>query len=356
MSSDACIIIDPSIVKKGKLGQGGQGKVYYAVSEIYGEVALKKFTEQTRFDRESNILSQISHPYVIRQYGIIKIDNRDYIMMEYASNGTLKDYIIQNKLSWDEKYQLAKDITRGVQKIHEQGILHRDIKNINILMDHKNRPKLADFGFAKHDISKSSNNSALTVCWSPPESFNGQYIDKSDIFSLGMVFWNIACEVEPYNGLIPNEILKRVFNYDLPAIPENAPADFKDIIKMCWHKDPSRRPSASSIIRFFSKDDEIWKFCCHPDFESDIFKAVQMGNKPSVIHLLSNGTDINIRYNMDTLGNMNEMKNSTLLHIATRCNQLDMVELLLKYDAKHNLKDSSVNIITFQNLPYSILF
>ena len=158
------------------LGKGGCGEVYLAESKTLGKVAVKKMIlegeEQImqEFLNEAELLSKMNSPYIIRFLGTSRIKEGECIVMEYATNGTLFHFLEllrkshnDTTFSWDKRYQMAQDITRGLLLMHSQGVLHRDMKSLNILLDQNMTAKISDFGLSKIKTKSLTTSSSLYV-------------------------------------------------------------------------------------------------------------------------------------------------------------------------------------------------
>jgi len=361
------------------LGEGGCGKVYLAKSKKYGTVALKKtiFQEDEKvmkdFQNEVDLLYKIMHPNVIRFYGTSKSKKSQYIVMEYAANGTLFEFLgnlrknnLEDSFFWDERYKIAQDITKGLLCTHESKVLHRDMKSANILLDLNMTAKISDFGLSKikkgtqmisaaHGVTNDVFGSLL---WKAPETFSmdNLYTEKADIYALGVIFWEIAtCQV-PYEGIDIHTIYIAVENGKRPQIPPSCPEAFKNLIELCWSQDPKQRPSAVEVSRLIdeinndclkaeNKDFEMekWKITKPPDFEENIFKAAAKGKLTTIIYLLANGNNINESFPNDSYDGWYGLKNSTPLHFSSRYGHLSVVEYLVNQKADINSKDENDN-------------
>jgi len=230
------------------------------------------------FLNEAELLSKLNSPYIIRFFGTSRNKEGECIVMEYATNGTLfhfLDFLRKRKsestFSWDKRYQMAQDITRGLLLMHSQGVLHRDMKSLNILLDQNMTAKISDFGLSKIKTKSQTTSSNLYVqnnvfgslLWKAPETFSikNPYTDKADIHALGIVFWEIAsCQV-PYEGFDAHTIESSVLRGERLEIPSSCPCGFKEIIEICWHHEPKQRPTASIVFdKFFKIIGQIPKF------------------------------------------------------------------------------------------------
>jgi len=253
------------------LGKGGCGEVYLAESKTLGKVAVKKMLIEgedqiiQEFLNEAELLSKMNSPYIVRFFGTSRNKEGECIVMEYATNGTLFHFLEflrknnnESTFSWDQRYQMAQDITRGLLLMHSQGVLHRDMKSLNVLLDKDMTAKISDFGLSKiktksQTISSSlyvQNNVFGSLLWKAPETFSkdNPYTAKADIYALGMIFWEIASCQAPYDKWEQQQILFHVFSGNRLDIPSTCPAGFKDLIKFCWHQEPKQRPTASNVF------------------------------------------------------------------------------------------------------------
>jgi len=258
------------------LGKGSCGEVCLVESKTLGEVAVKKTLlgedelVMQEFLNEASLLSKMNSPYIIRFFGISRNKEGESIVMEYAAKGSLFHFLEmlrkenhESSFSWDKKYQMAQDITRGLLLMHSQGVLHRDMKSLNILLDKDMTAKISDFGFSKIKTKSQTtlssfyvqNNVSGSLLWKAPESFSirNRYTDKADIFALGIIFWEIAtCQV-PYEGFDADTIKDSVKSGKRLEIPSTCPERFKELIELCWLQEPKQRPTASNVFDFISQ-------------------------------------------------------------------------------------------------------
>jgi len=375
-----------------KLGKGGYGEVYLAKTKKWGPVAIKASNLDPdhplypEFLNEAEILSKMCSPDIIRFFGLIEFKNTQYIVMEYAPKGTLFEFLcylrennLESSFSWDKRYQMALDITRGLHYIHSERVLHRDMKSSNVLLFEDLRAKISDFGLSKIKIENNqtfstlyvTNNVEGTYRWKAPETLtdDDRYTDKADIYSLGIIFWEIASCQFPYAKLKDSAVLIYVHYGERLEIPSTCPADFKEIIELCWSHDPKQRPDAPFILEKISRiienqgiekstitkygeqkqlteEDKIkkgfdyilmdkYRSAKPPDFEEDIFEAAAKGKLTSIIYLLRNGTKVNKKYQKEYYDGRG-MKNSTPLHFSSRYGHLSVVEYLVHQKADIN--------------------
>jgi len=324
------------------LGKGGCGEVFLAESKTLGLVAVKKtiLHESDRviqeFLNEAELLLKMNSPNIIRFYGTTKSNVGECIVMEYAVNGTLYHFLeyyrnrnAEDSLSWGKKYQIAHDISRGLFFMHSRGVLHRDLKSMNVLLDDRMKAKISDFGLSqiktKNQISSSilgvQNNVFGSLLWKAPETFSirNPYTEKADVYSLGIIFWELAtCQV-PYENHDPHTIESSVLRGDRLDIPSSCPEGFKELIEQCWCHDHTQRPSASNI---FEKLDLIIDKSHQTDTSDHFYfnNTRIQGSSPNMTVTLNEGFESNNKNSdLDFLGSVFERT----LTIDTECNYME---------------------------------
>ena len=253
-----------------KIGEGAQGEVYLAKDKRLGrKVAIKSLhvdlitntVLKERFIGEAKLLGQLSHSSIVSLYDYVVDTSGYHLIMEYLKGNQLDDYI--NKVSGPINEIRAIDIflqvLDGIHHIHKLNIVHRDIKPSNIIIDENDKTKLLDFGIAK-DYSNDPNLTVVgqsvggtPMYMSPEHISNAKITVQSDIYSLGVTFWNMLTGKAPYEGLSLAKIYSKIENEELPPIEKIYPFASKklnDIIKKATAKDPKKRyDSCLSFIR-----------------------------------------------------------------------------------------------------------
>ena len=248
--------VDLSIEKL--IGHGSFGKVYRVNWESKMTVAAKfipKIISSERIENEVNILKKLHHKYIITFYKMYDVGRFSIILMEYASKGSLYDYMKhRNFIEQDIRLKWQTQATESVQYLQYYFIVHMDIKSSNFVITSKDTLKLIDFGQAKQ-LSKSKLDtfgSGGTTKWQAPEVFKYGFVSlKADIFGLGIVFSELETCGEPYKGLSKDEVSRRVAEeYLRPYIPSSTCThpSIKNLIELCWHEDPSKRPCPEFIL------------------------------------------------------------------------------------------------------------
>lgn len=202
-----------------KLGAGGMGEVYLAEDTTLPRKVALKFLAQSyaeipefkaRFKREAEAAAAIRHPNIIVIHEIGEVANRPYFVMEYIEGESLGELIARKELPIHEVIDMLIQVCDGLRKAHQQGVIHRDIKPSNIMLDQDGLVKIVDFGLAKlQDASNITAEGARmgTIPYMPPEQDLGQELDqRSDIFSLGVVLYELIARQYPFRGDTPQAI------------------------------------------------------------------------------------------------------------------------------------------------------
>jgi serine/threonine protein kinase len=242
------------------IGSGGMGVVYKAEdTNLKRNVALKflppeltkdKETEE-RFIREAQSASSLQHNNICTIHEINKTDDgRFFICMDYYEGETLKEKISRGTLNFDETVDISIQISEGLEKAHEKGIIHRDIKPANIFITTEGVVKILDFGLAKLSgrtkLTKAQSTLG-TVAYMSPEQASGDEVDnKTDIWSLGVILYEMIAGQSPFQGDYEQAVIYSIMNED-PKHPRefrnNLPEDFERIILRSLEKDPKSRYS-----------------------------------------------------------------------------------------------------------------
>ncbi|KAF0420603.1 kinase-like protein [Gigaspora margarita] len=199
-------------------------------------------------DDESSETEQLGKTYP--QSGII-------LVLQYANNGNLRDYLQDKqheslyKISWVELIKIAKEITLGLIYLHNKDIIHRDIHSKNILMN-DNKVLIADFGVSKQLNDSNSTNTTIAgmPAYIEPEYIKGNSSTlnkKSDIYSLGVLFWELTSGVPPFDKHCPLAIVLEISKNKREKIIFNTPAGYSNIYRNCWSSDPNQRPTLDKI-------------------------------------------------------------------------------------------------------------
>jgi serine/threonine protein kinase/cytochrome c-type biogenesis protein CcmH/NrfG len=243
------------------VGSGGMGEVYKARDTRLDRVVAIKIllvdlgdhSARQRFQREARTASSLNHPHILAVYDVGEVGGRQYLVTELVDGGTLKTWAAETPRTWREIAELLHGVADGLASAHEAGILHRDIKPDNILVGKNGYAKLADFGLAKlaegaeatrTETREQTRHGVIvgTIAYMSPEQASGRTVDgRSDIFSLGVVLYELLAGRRPFGGATDLEVLQTVINGPLPPLGEHIPQPVRMIAEKALEKDPSDR-------------------------------------------------------------------------------------------------------------------
>jgi TolB-like protein/Tfp pilus assembly protein PilF/predicted Ser/Thr protein kinase len=215
-----------------KIGEGGMGAVYKALdTKLNRNVALKFLPARllcdddakTRFEHEAKAASGLNHPNIATIYELDEAEGRCFISMEYLEGGSLKDLMRDKELSFGEILDLALQIGEGLRAAHESGAVHRDVKPDNIMLTRKGQAKITDFGLAKLRgvTGLTTKGTTLgTLQYMSPEQVQGKGVDhRSDIFSFGVVLYEMVTGQRPFKGDNEAAVMHSILTWDpAPAV------------------------------------------------------------------------------------------------------------------------------------------
>jgi eukaryotic-like serine/threonine-protein kinase len=252
-------------VLEREIGSGGMSTVFLGRDEVLERPIAVKLLKPgyaetdvgARFRREGRTAASLSHPNIVQVYdaGEDEFEGRrtSYIVMEYVPGGDLKDLIDRRgALSGGDVARLS-EVAAGLAHAHERGVIHRDIKPHNILLDENGRPKLTDFGVARAlDATHATRTGSYlgTALYSPPEQLRGDGVTpKSDVYSLGVTLYHAATGQPPFVGA-PIEIASQHVS-KVPSPPRElndaVSPSLEALILDCMNKDPDARPTADEV-------------------------------------------------------------------------------------------------------------
>ena len=248
------------------LGSGGMGAVYLAADPQLGRMVALKFLHHNdpalvvRFLREARAQARVEHPNLCQVHEVGEVEGRPYISMQYIEGKSLSE--LRGRLSTETTVRIVRDVARAVHAAHKTGLIHRDLKPANILVDREGRPWVVDFGLAQEQGEEGLTRTGLisgTPAYVSPEQAQGAALDRrTDVYSLGVVLYELLTESVPFAGPSAAGTLVRVLQ-DEPEPPRRRkpaiPADLETIVLKCLEKDPARRYESA---RALAEDLDRW--------------------------------------------------------------------------------------------------
>ncbi len=259
------------------LGRGGMGEVYRARdAKLRRDVALKTLSDRfvshpdrvRRFEQEALAAAALNHPNIVTVYAVDRFDDVTCLTMELVDGGTLATVIPRDGLPLDQLLKLAIPLVDGVSAAHKRGITHRDLKPANVMVTADRRPKILDFGLAKlaDDANAPETLTGLptetitaegvvlgTVAYMSPEQVEGKIRDhRSDIFSLGVILYEMATGERPFKGDSGASLLSSILTHTPPPVGDikaMIPSELGRIIRHALVKDRERRYQTAADLR-----------------------------------------------------------------------------------------------------------
>lgn len=276
-----------------KVGAGGMSDVYKAKDHILSRfVAIKvlkqEFSEDssfvTKFRAEAQSAAGLEHPNIVNIYDVGSENGLYYIVMEYVEGITLKTYIEKKgQLSFKESASIAIQVARGIEAAHNKNIIHRDIKPQNIIISTDGNVKVTDFGIAKATSSNTISSDVMgSVHYASPEQARNGFVDgRSDIYSLGIVMFEMVTGRVPFDGDTTVAVALQHLQEEIarPSIyAPDLPISFEKIILKCTQKTPDRR--YQTIEELLT---DIRRSLAHPDEDFVTIAPLVDGGKTKVI-------------------------------------------------------------------------
>jgi len=261
-----------------RLGKGGMGEVYLAHDlTLDRNVALKVLPPEladdtehlTRLVREAKALAALDHPHIVTVFSVEEADGVRFLTMAYVEGRSLDAVIPEGGLAIGQLLDFAVPLADALRAAHERGIIHRDLKPTNIIVDNEGRLRVLDFGLAKRELPAAEVGQATTRAFSgqmtregailgsypymSPEQAEGRLVDaRSDLFSLGIVLYEMACGQRPFAGSTGVSLITAILR-DMP-VPlgerrPDLPQRFVEIVSRCLEKDRDRRYGSALDLR-----------------------------------------------------------------------------------------------------------
>ena len=259
------VVLDDRYQILEKIGQGGMAVVFRALDlRLNREVAIKIIRDELfrdadmlrRFYAEAHAIAQLSHPGIVAVYDVSQNDNVGYLVMELISGITLKQYIDRKKtVPWKQVVHFARQIADALQHAHEHGIIHRDIKPMNIMLLQNGTTKVADFGIAafENEIRETRGQAVGSLHYIAPEQLRGGRADaRGDVYSLGVTMYEMLTGYKPYTGETPTDILKKQSSNSLlpvRAFDVDVPSELEDIVLRAMDTNPDSRYQTAKDLK-----------------------------------------------------------------------------------------------------------
>jgi serine/threonine-protein kinase len=256
------------------VGSGGMGTAYKAYDPHLNRYVALKFLHRndplhtSRFLREARAQARVEHANVCQVHEVGEVDGRPYIAMQYIDGRPLNT--LRDELSLEAKVRVVRDVAWAVHAAHRTGLIHRDLKPGNVLVgrdeDGAPHPYVVDFGLALDTADESLSTTAIlggTPAYISPEAASGQPLDaRSDVYSLGVLLYELLTGAKPFSGLNPANLLVRIAEEDATPVRRldpTLPQDLETIVQKCMEKDRNQRYASSrdlaeDLSRFLDGD------------------------------------------------------------------------------------------------------
>jgi len=257
------------------------GNIEVAIKEIEWNKTMLAEKQQQAFDREVGVMAKVSHPNLVRFFGVTSLSRPFRIITEFCQGGCCFE-LLHNEddvvLQWAQQHKMCFDVARALEYLHtfSPKIIHRDLKSLNLLLHRAITKetdcpfvKVSDFGLSRMQDTTGDDEvwgkmtiAAGTCHWMAPEVFTGSNYDEMvDVYSYAMIMFEIICREIPFEEEEPANVgglIIRGERPDLEAVPPDCPQEMRDLMIRSWAQDPKVRPEFREIVRTLSPLQSLW--------------------------------------------------------------------------------------------------